>query len=147
MNASCPCGSGLKYKRCCFSSAPAQSLRMVNWREISLAEEVKHIRACALAGEMHTVTRIPLFLFSTETGAAWMLDLEDRFAARIMSECLPLEVTIDDNVKNFSIAWPGTYSVLGPAFVFTDKSGKVSTFMDFPVRAIKKAERMARQAK
>lgn len=148
-NAPCPCGSGKKYKLCCLRNEPVDehpgytpfSSRVVTRQEMCISDEVKHIRACAVAGEAHIVTLGQLLFFSTATGDAWVLDPEDQLSTCLMTEGLPLPVAIDETAMNFRIAWGGRYTAHEQSFIVTDASGRTTTYADYPVLQIVRASR------
>ena len=74
-----------------------------------------------------------LILFSTETGDAWLLDPSDRLAARLARDGDPESIAFEETDTAVNIAWPGSYRLDGPAFVYTDRrSRRVSTILGYP---------------
>jgi hypothetical protein len=57
--------------------------RMVDGKSFRLADEVRYIQRRAAEHDERIVTVGQLVLFSTETGAAWLLDAHDHLAARL----------------------------------------------------------------
>ena len=78
-----------------------------------------------------------LALFSTDTGDAWLLDLEDHLAARLARDGDPEGVYFEETDARFAIGWKGKYRIDGDAFVYSDKdSGRIVTILGYPVRRI-----------
>ena len=137
-NAPCPCGSGKKYKQCCLhtdqhaanpdASTTSLARSTVTREDICIADEVEHIRSCALAGTSHFVTLGPLLFFSTVTGDAWLLDPEDHLAACLMTEGQSLPVAITETATNFQIPWQGRYTLGDQSFIVTDAEGQTITY-------------------
>ena len=83
------------------------------------------------------VTADQLVLFSTETGDAWLLDASDHLAARIARDGDPEPIAFEETETTFKIAWPGSYHINGPAFVYTDRqSRRVSTIIGYPTKLL-----------
>jgi hypothetical protein len=111
--------------------------RRIAGEDFNLGDEVAYIQQRAAHRDGRIVTVGPVLLFSTETGDAWLLDPADQLAAPVAREGTPLPVPIEDSRKTFAIVWPGTYAIVGEAFVFHDGvSGRVTTFVGYPTRQL-----------
>jgi hypothetical protein len=104
--------------------------------DICIADEVEHIRACAVEGRSHVVSLGQLIFFSSVSGDAWVLDPEDQLAACLMTERQPLPVAISETVTTFQIAWQARYSVHDQCFITIDSSDRVTTYYSYPVQNI-----------
>jgi hypothetical protein len=105
--------------------------------DCNIADEVTYIQQRAADREGRIVTIGPVLLFSTETGDAWLLDPADQLAAPIARDGAVLPVLIEDTKNTFAIAWTGTYTILGEAFMFHDAmSGRVTTFTGYPTQQL-----------
>ena len=110
---------------------------MVEGKSFRLADEVRSIQRRAADRQGRVVTVGQLVLFSTETGDAWLLDPSDRLAARLARDGDPEPVAFEETDTSFQIAWPGSYRLDGPAFVYTDRhSRRVSTILGYPTRLL-----------
>ncbi|MBV8233501.1 MAG: hypothetical protein JO329_26285 [Planctomycetaceae bacterium] len=125
------------------ASPPQRSIQtrsgkaMRNRRRLRLADEIRYIQRRAAARDGRVVTADQLVLFSTETGDAWLLDPSDRLAARLARDGDPEPVAFEETDTSFQIAWPGSYRLDGPAFVYTDRhSRRVSTILGYPTRLL-----------
>jgi len=94
--------------------------RMVEGKDLRLADEVRHIQRCAARHDGRIVTLGQLIFFSTETGDAWLLDWEDGLAAQLARDGDPEPIHIEETDANFSIEWKGNYRIEGAAFIFVD---------------------------
>jgi hypothetical protein len=113
---------------------------MRNRRRLRLADEIQYIQRRAAARDGRVVTADQLILFSTETGDAWLLDPSDHLAARLARDGDPERIAFEETDSSFKIAWPGSYRLDGPAFVFTDRqSRRVSTIFGYPTHLIANA--------
>jgi len=112
---------------------------MRNRRRLRLADEIRSIQRRAAARDGRVVTADQLVLFSTETGDAWLLDPSDRLAARLARDGDPEPIAFEETDASFQIAWPGSYRLDGPAFVYTDHhSRRVSTILGYPTYLLAK---------
>jgi hypothetical protein len=96
--------------------------RMVEGKDLRLADEVRHIQRCAARHDGRIVTLGQLIFFSTETGDAWLLDWEDGLAAPLARDGDPEPIHIEETDANFSIEWKGNYRIDGAAFIFVDRN-------------------------
>jgi len=110
--------------------------QIVDGAHFRLRDEVRHVQKRAAANDSRVITLPQLLLFSTETGDAWLLDRVDHLAVPVAQEGDPLPVHIEETDKTFAIEWMGTYQIDGPAFVYTENSGRVRTILGYPTRLI-----------
>jgi hypothetical protein len=115
---------------------------MRNRRRLRLADEIRSIQRRADARDRRVVTADQLVLFSTETGDAWLLDPSDRLAARLARDGDPESIAFEETDASFQIAWPGSYRLDEPAFVYTDRqTRRVSTIIGYPTQLLAAAAR------
>src|SRR5262249_15718437 len=76
--------------------------RMVEGKDLRLADEVRHIQKCAARHDRRIVTLGQLIFFSTETGDAWLLDWEDGLAAPLARDGDPKPIHIGETDPNLS---------------------------------------------
>jgi hypothetical protein len=115
---------------------------MRNRPRLRLADEIRSIQRRAAAHDGRVVTVDQLVLFSTETGDAWLLDPSDHLAVRLARDGDPESVAFEETGARFEIAWPGSYRLDGPAFVYTDRqSRRVSTILGYPTQLLAAAQR------
>jgi hypothetical protein len=112
---------------------------MRNRPRLRLADEIRYIQRRAAAHDGRVVTVDQLVLFSTEAGDAWLLDPSDHLAARLARDGHPESIAFKETDTNFQIAWPGSYHLDGPAFIYTDRHRRrVSTILGYPTRLLAK---------
>jgi hypothetical protein len=80
-------------------------------RSLRLADEVRYIQRRAAGHDGRVVTIGQLFLFSTETGDAWLLDPADQLAAQLAQDGDPEPIHIEENDTTFAIGWKGRYRI------------------------------------
>jgi hypothetical protein len=108
--------------------------RRVDGKSLRLADEVRYIQRRAAGHDGRVVTIGQLFLFSTETGDAWLLDP----AAQLARDGDPEPIHIEENDTTFAIGWKGRYRIEGPAFIYLDHdTGQVSTILGYPTHQLK----------
>src|SRR5271166_5466164 len=111
---------------------------MRNRPRLRLADEIRYIQRRADARDGRVVTADQLVLFSTETGDAWLL-ASDHLAARLARDRDPESIALEETDTSCQIAWPGSYRLDGPAFVYTDRhSRRVSTILGNPTHLLAK---------
>jgi hypothetical protein len=104
-------------------------------------EEIRYVQGRA-AGHHHcwltgALGGIPLALFATALGDAWLLDAKNQLACQVAHNGVPQAVDIEEDEVRFVITWRGRYRLDGDAFVFMDaRSGRVTAFLGYPVRQI-----------
>lgn len=107
--------------------------RVVQARDLRLADEVRYIQSRAADRDARIVTIGPLVLFSTQTGDAWLLDPADHLALPLTRDGDPQPAQIEDT----AIGWTGQYHIDGPAFVYLDqRNGRVATILGYPTQKL-----------
>jgi hypothetical protein len=115
---------------------------MRNRPRLRLADEIRSIQRRAAARDGRVVAADQLVLFSTKTGDAWLLDADsdDHVAARLARDGDPESIAFEETDTSFQIAWPGSYRLDGPAFIYTDRhSQRVTTILGYPTSLLAKA--------
>jgi hypothetical protein len=79
--------------------------RRVDGKSRRLADEVRYIQRRAAGHDGRVVTIGQLFLFSTETGDAWLLDPTDQLAAQLARDGDPEPILIEENDTTFASGW------------------------------------------
>ena len=117
---------------------PAEPARVecIPASQISITDEAKYIAQCAVACDARLVSLMGLVLFSTETGDAWMLDIEDGYAMRLTRGGVPQKYCILETTTSLQIPWDSRYLIEGERFVVTDNHGQITEYLGFPVQAI-----------
>ena len=127
-NDSCPCGSGLKYKKCClkkeYSFTPPSPMQQL---KISLLAEIEKIQNAAARNE-ETVRELGVFVFCTDReGDAWLLEITDQDAVQLSEKGKPLDVPIDENPETIEINWSHTFAIRDRQLYLTTYTDKVET--------------------
>jgi hypothetical protein len=107
--------------------------RIVEGKSFRLADEVRYIQRPAADYDGRIVTIGQLILFSTESGDAWLLDPDDRLAARLARDGESETIHIEETDTTFAIGWKGHYRIDRPAFVYSDRdTGRLTTILGYP---------------
>ncbi len=97
-----------------------------------------------MAKQGRVVALGPLVFFSTATGNAWMLDMEDRFALCLMIEGTRGPVTVVETRENFAIEWEGTFRIDGDVMIYKDNAGVSRRMHGCPTMQILALQALAR---
>jgi len=128
-NDPCPCGSGKKFKKCCYGkpegkrpgagAPPAQ---------ISLKAEVEKIQRAAAAGKSEVRTLGVFVFFSTAGGDAWLLELTEMDGLLVAEGGKSLDVEIVESAETLEVNWSHQFAVRDKKMIVTayaDKSERV----------------------
>ena len=108
---------------------------MAEGKSFRLGDEVRYIQRRLPTAMGASSPLVSLFLFSTETGDAWLLDPSDRRAARLAGDGDPEPVHIEENDTCFVIDWKGNDRIEGPAFIYSDRqTRRVSTILGYVLK-------------
>jgi hypothetical protein len=147
-NDPCPCGSGKKFKKCCYtilkegSSLPWQTAAP----QVSVREEVAKIREAAVRHEAKIMHLGVFVLFSTETGDAWLLELTDMDGVQVADQGKGIDLEIEENVETIEINWSHRFTVEDRKFVATSyKDQSVIIHDHYPIHSIQAAIRKIRK--
>ena len=128
-NEPCPCGSGLKYKKCCLMlEDPEPQNAESSSQEGIVTDEIKKLQDRA-AKKKKTFKLIGAFIFfSTVEGDAWLLELTERDALIVAKKGLSTEVIIEETDETLEINWTHSFAVKGTSFVTTTTSRKARSW-------------------
>lgn len=136
-NDQCPCGSGLKYKKCCLQKNHANRSGQLQPQKVSINEEVAKLQTAA-ANHEETMKAIGVFIFfSTKDGDAWLLELTEMDAVLVAKAGEKIEVEINESVETIEVNWSHQFSVKGKVFTTTAYADKaVETHPHYPTASI-----------
>ncbi len=107
--------------------------------KISISGEARYIVQCGVACDARVVSLMGLVFFSTETGDAWMLDIQDGYAMCLAHGGDPLDYSILETDTKVEIPWDSQYRIEGERFIVDDGDGKITEYLGYPVQAIAQA--------
>ncbi len=147
-NDPCPCGSGLKYKKCCLGKDASQILAVAEKnKEASLKEKIIDLQEKAIARQASFYTLGAFILFTTVTGDGWVLEITEMDAVQVASNGKKLDIAIEENAETIEINW--TYHFVLEGKIFIAKSyanNEITNWEGYPTHsiasAIKKIKKM-----
>ena|SRR3990172_8953132 len=113
--------------------------QLLNREQISISREADYIVQRAQEGEARIVRLGALVLFSTLSGDAWLLDIEDELALCLARSGEKQSFRIIETPTNFGIEWTANYRIEGEGFVVIEQTGQVRTIIGYPVNEILQA--------
>ena len=147
-NEPCPCGSGLKYKKCCLQKE-SDSRALGAGQEVvrvSLNDEVREIQQAAIEGRPELRALGVFILFATQSGEAWLLEVSENDAILLATAHQKIEVNIVENPQTIEVDWSHTFAIQDNNFVVTAyKDKKVETFSGYPTQEIKTTVKKIKQ--
>jgi len=141
-NDACPCGSGLKYKRCCLGKQQSitSNLTEAQKMQFSLQNEINTIQKTASKSKFKVRELGVFVLFSTEKGDAWLLEVAESDALQLASKREIMTVELEENPDTIEIFWTHTFGIENKQFIITDyKDKKVQVIDNYPTHAISAA--------
>jgi len=146
-NDPCPCGSGMKFKKCCYGKmAQARPAAAAPHGQLSLKGEVEKIQQAAVAGKSEVRTIGVFVLFSTAGGDGWLLELTDMDALLVAAGGKPQAVEIVESAETLEINWSHQFTVRNKKLVVTAYATKEETVLEgCPTHSIWAAMKKIRQ--
>ena len=141
-NDTCPCGSGLKYKRCCLGKQQLVSSNLTEAQkiQISLQNEINAIQKLASKSKFKVRELGVFVLFSTDKGDAWLLEVTESDALQLAAEREIMTVDLEENPETIEIHWTHTFEIKNKQFIITDyKDKKVEAINNYPTHPISAA--------
>jgi len=148
-NEPCPCGSGLKYKKCCLhnkkqdSSQPQKASEGV---KVTVRQAIDDIAQDAIK-KLEKIKVMGVFvLFATDKGDAWLLEITDKDAIRIATKGKVCEIELDENPETIMINWSHKYSITNKKFTTTAyRNKRKAEYENYPIAKINKAIKKAKE--
>jgi len=140
-NEPCPCGSGLKYKKCCLKKESiAKTANQPN--KVSITDEIRLLQDAAVARK-ETIKQVGVFIFhSTAAGDGWLLELSDKDAVLVAQNGKKIDIDITESKETIEIEWSHQFTIEKGKFVTTAYADKKEEIHDaMPASLIKDALR------
>ena len=145
-NDPCPCGSGVKYKKCCYGKTSIQPDPAEQQQAITLSAEIAKVQEAAVAKEKYLKPLGVFIFFSTEQGDGWLLEISEMDAVQVASKGEKIEVELDENPETIEINWSHRFSIKNKKFItvaYSDDSTK--EWDDYPAHSIFSAIKRVRK--
>jgi hypothetical protein len=114
-NDPCPCGSGIKYKKCCYNT-PSSQPATPQQETITLSAEIEKIQEAANSKEKYLKTLGVFIFFATEEGDGWLLEISEMDALQVASKGEKIEIELDENPETIEINWSHRFSIKNKKF-------------------------------
>jgi hypothetical protein len=150
-NERCPCDSGKKFKKCCgrLDVAPGikkprtdESIEPYTTRgkveKLDPRRDAEYIIKKAQNAEICIVGQGALVYFATDTGDAWMLDVEDHFALCLARDGERQPFRIVKTNRTYHIEWTADYQIDDETFTVFERSGRIRRILGYPMDAIRR---------
>lgn len=111
-------------------------MKALKVEELSLIKEVDYIIDRSRDCDSRVVALGSLILFSTVTGDAWILDMNDDLALNLAVGGEKLSFEITETHESFNIGWTAKFHINKNEFVVYEASGKIRAFIGYPTREI-----------
>lgn len=129
-NELCPCGSGIKYKRCCLRQRQAKAaVTPMGQLKISLMAEIERIQAAANSRQ-ETVRELGVFILWASGGDAWLLEITESDAVQVAAAGEAMAVPIDENPETIAINWSHTFAIRDRQFYLTAYADRQETCLE-----------------
>lgn len=122
-NDPCSCGSGKKFKKCCYGKQQQERPAAVQPGQLTLSGEVKKIQQVAVAGKSEVRTIGVFVLFSSESGDGWLLELTEMDALLVARGGKALDIEIVESAETLEINWSHRFTI-------KDKQLRVTAYAD-----------------
>ena len=111
---------------------------------IDIKKEIDQIIKKAQNHIGHIIRLNELILFSTNTGDAWILDIEDNLAICLVKAEVKQKYKIIDTPSQFGFDWTHKYQIDGNRFTVINKMGGKRTIIGYPLKEIEKIKQKTR---
>jgi hypothetical protein len=144
-NDPCPCGSGKKFKKCCYLKQK-ESGNLTAPPQVSLRAEVAKIQEAAVRKEAKIVHLGVFVLFATEAGDGWLLELTDMDGVLVADRGEKIDIEMEENPETIEVNWSHRFTISDKKFVATSyKDEAVTVHEDYPTHSIQAAIRKIRK--
>ncbi len=136
-NEPCPCGSGLKYKKCCHGKVEFQPAKEAEQQKVTLKNEIDKLQELAVKKEK-SVKPLGVFVFlSTEEGDGWLLEITDMDAVQVADKGEKIDVEVEETPETIEINWTHRFAIRKKKFITTAYADDTETIWDdYPTLSI-----------
>lgn len=139
-NEKCPCQSGKKFKHCCAgkvdTSSPEQ-LQKYQTPRVTLTDSVAAMQEKAVLKQQSFRELGVFFLFSTNKGDAWLLEMTDSDCIQIARDGQRLENEINETPETIEVNWTYQFAIKSKVLELTAYADKqIVRLTDAPSKEI-----------
>lgn len=136
-NEPCPCGSGLKYKKCCHGKVEFQPAQEPEQQKITLKDEIEKLQELAVKKEKSLKALGVFILMSTDEGDGWLLEITDMDAVLVADKGEKVEVDMEENPETIEINWTHRFAIRKKKFITTSYADETQkTWDNYPAHSI-----------
>lgn len=136
-NDPCPCGSGQKYKRCCYGKVDFKPAQGQPQPQITLKSEIEKLQESAVNKEKMVKPLGVFILLSTEDGDGWLLEISEMDAVQVADKGTKIDVDLDENPETIEINWTHRFAIRRKKFITTAYADdKETIWEDYPAHSI-----------
>jgi len=114
-NDPCLCGSGIKYKKCCYGKTTPQPASPQQ-ETVTLSTEIEKVQEAAVAKEKYFKSLGVFIFFATDDGDGWLLEISDMDALLVASKGKKIDIELDENPETIEINWSHRFSIKNKKF-------------------------------
>ncbi len=119
-NDPCPCGSGNKYKKCCYGKNAAQpDAAPAPEQKLTLAGEIEKLQQKALNKEKMVKILGVFILLATEEGDGWLLEITEMDALQVAAGAEKIEFELKESPETIEVNWSHRFAIKAKKFVTT----------------------------
>ncbi|OKY74823.1 MAG: hypothetical protein BM485_11330 [Desulfobulbaceae bacterium DB1] len=136
-NDPCPCGSGQKYKRCCYGKVDFKPAQGQPQPQVTLKSEIEKLQESAVNKEKMVKPLGVFILLSTEDGDGWLLEISEMDAVQVADKGTKIDVDLDENPETIEINWTHRFGIRRKKFITTAYADdKETIWEDYPAHSI-----------
>lgn len=144
-NDNCLCGSGKKFKKCCYGKVQPEQTPLKP-KQLSLNEEVKKIQDAAVSKKSEVKAVGVFVLFALDNGDGWLLELTEMDALLVAKGGKAIDVEIVESPETLEVNWSHRFVVKDKQLTVTAYADKKKEVIDdAPVHSIKAAIKKIRK--
>jgi hypothetical protein len=111
---------------------------MLRGDEANYTHEALLIQKYAAEGRGSVIRLGAIVFFSTDTGDAWMLDVNDGSATCLARDREPKPIPIHETSTKFTIKWDAHYRFEGEMFIVVQRDGSIRSIIGYPTAEIQR---------
>lgn len=136
-NDPCPCGSGMKYKKCCYGKKASQPANPAPQQTVTLAGEIEKLQEKAIKKEKMVKILGVFIMLATEEGDGWILEITEKDALQVATNGEKLEFDLKENPETIEVNWSHRFAIKNKKFVTTTYSDDSEQVWDnYPAHSI-----------
>lgn len=116
--------------------SPHPKTKVQTIAKLNARREIANIIRLAQKGEGRVVGIQTFIFFSTETGDAWLLEIEENMALCLARGGIAQDVFIQETAEQLMVAWEAQFHISGATFTTITESGQIRAIRGYPLPEI-----------